>query len=129
MGTTLKDLVDDGLDELSDWAKENWPVRDSEVDDQAHEIADALVPVYHGDLIDLAAEDNWLATEEPDMMAFDGRSTAINAIASNVYQHIVDELMTAWQTYMEEDIEDQMDEDDLTEEEEEVFDDTAEDED
>ena len=57
--------------------------------DAAHEIADGAVPVYYSDLLELAAGDNNLATDEPELgPAFDGSPTPVNIIAANVYERL-----------------------------------------
>ena len=57
--------------------------------DIAHEIVDGMVPVYTADLLRLALDDLWLASTEPEIgPAFDGRPTAVNIIAANVYEEL-----------------------------------------
>ena len=60
----------------------------------AHEIVDGMVPVYNADLLRLALDDLWLATSEPEIgPAFDGRPTAVNIIAANVYENLYEHVM------------------------------------
>lgn len=57
--------------------------------DAAHELADSMVPVYTGELMELAAEDIDLATDEPEIgPAFDGSPTPVNIVAGNVYDRL-----------------------------------------
>lgn len=59
------------------------------VEDRLHEIVDSTVPFYTGDLLDLAAADNELATAAPELgPAFDGSPTPTNIIAANVYERL-----------------------------------------
>jgi len=67
-------------------------------DDALCEIVDGLVPVYTGDLLRLALDRLELATAEPEVYAFDGEHTAVNAIAANTYY----DLLIAGQEYLEE---------------------------
>ena len=81
---SLRDLIKDAIEDLEDRV-EDW----DDVDDIIHEIADMYVPVYTYDLLQLACENLDLATLEPEMgPAFDGRPTAVNIIAANVYEAI-----------------------------------------
>ena len=57
--------------------------------DIMHEVVDSSVPIHSQDLLDLAKEDLGLATSEPELgPAFDGKNTAINIIAANVFEEI-----------------------------------------
>ena len=57
--------------------------------DMMHEVSDGSVPLHYQDLLDLAKEDLGLATGEPELgPAFDGKNTAINIIAANVFEEI-----------------------------------------
>lgn len=92
----LQELIDDACQELQDWMNDN---QGDSPDDQIPEIADSSVPVYYGDLLDLAQSDISLATTEPELgAAFDGSNTACNIIASCVYERLTAEL---WDYYKE----------------------------
>lgn len=57
--------------------------------DEIHSIADSLTPIYNGELLELACDNNELATSEPELgPAFGGEPTPINIIAANVYEFI-----------------------------------------
>lgn len=72
--------------------------------DVIHEIADSSVPVYTGELLELANDDNTLATDEPELgPAFDGTPTPVNIIAANVYERLTAALWDAWREFDEED--------------------------
>lgn len=61
--------------------------------DLVHEIADSLVPVYSYDIVQYAANDITLATDEPEIgPAFDGSPTPVNIIAANIYERLVTAL-------------------------------------
>ena len=52
-------------------------------------MADSHVPVYTTVLMNLAASDVGLATDEPDVWpAFDGSPTPVNIITANVYERL-----------------------------------------
>jgi len=69
-----------------------------DTDDMLCKIVDGLVPVYTGDLLRLALDRLELATAEPEVYAFNGKHTAVNAIAANTYY----DLLIAGQEYLEE---------------------------
>ena len=68
---------------------------DGDADDLAEEIADNMVPVYDGELLELALSDMPLATTVPDTYWFDGSHTAVNAIAGNVFERLREVLFDA----------------------------------
>ncbi len=90
---TLYDLVRDAKEVfVEEIAKAGFTTAD-ECSDLLHEITDSHVPVYHSDLLDLAAKHNHLGTDIPEFgPAFDGSPTAVNIIAANVYEHLSNEL-------------------------------------
>jgi hypothetical protein len=90
--TTLQELTDSAIEELKEWMRENPDASQNEADEAISEIADGSVPVYNATLLDAALDELWLATTEPELYAFDGTPTAVNAIAGNIYQHIEEEL-------------------------------------
>jgi len=64
-------------------------------DGTLHEIVDGSVPTYTGDLLEAARQDNYLATNEPDIgPAFDGSPTPVNIIAANFYEAVDQALWT-----------------------------------
>ena len=79
---------------------------DYDIGDIAHEIADSFTPIYTSDIMELAAQDIRLATDEPQLgPAFDGSPTPVNIIATNIYERIFDEVYNAiseWKEQREE---------------------------
>ena len=71
-------------------------------EDLITEMVDSSVPVYHHDLLDVAASDNSLALDEPEVLAFDGKPTPINAIAGNIYQKLYEIAIEEWEEIKEE---------------------------
>jgi len=66
--------------------------------DVIHEIADGSVPVYTSVLLELACEENSLATDTPELgPAFDGSPSPTNIIAANVYEAVEAALWDEWQ--------------------------------
>lgn len=66
------------------------------------ELADGCVPIYTADLLEAALENLRLATEQPEILAFDGVPTAVNCIAGNIYQDAEEKLWEALREYVEE---------------------------
>tara|TARA_B100000131_G_scaffold320392_1_gene368423 strand:+ start:983 stop:1450 length:468 start_codon:yes stop_codon:yes gene_type:complete len=61
--------------------------------DIIHSCADENVPLYRGDLIELAKEYPDLMTDEPELgPAFGGEPTPLNLLAANVFEWIVEGL-------------------------------------
>ena len=97
----LDQIVEDAIEELRAWAKEN--PDETEPHDQISEIADSSVPVYHSDLLRLAADKIHLGIDEPELgPAFDGKPTPVNIIAANVFEHVERALWDAWKEIEEE---------------------------
>ena len=98
MAREMRDILASARDDL----KERWTDYRDEFDggcesDVIHEVADGHVPVYTYDILALAAEDNGLATAEPELgPAFDGTPTPVNIIAANIYEAITTDLWEYW---------------------------------
>ena len=90
---SLYQLKTDLLDELKDRKKEI--LEDEYPDDLIREIVDSFTPIMTYDLLEVAQDDLWLAVDEPDIMAFDGKNTAVNAIAGNLYDYLF-EIAIEW---------------------------------
>ena len=95
----LGDVVEgyDSADPQSPESIEAFQLADpGDVADLIAEIADANVPVYHGELLELAAGDletDGVGVVAPEMgPAFDGTPTASNIIAANVYERLSEAL-------------------------------------
>lgn len=59
-------------------------------DDDIREFVDSEMPVYNSELLEIALDDLWLSVEEPEVYAFDGVHNAVNAIAGNLYNHLLE---------------------------------------
>ena len=99
MTTRLIDVIANAKEELEDEVESQFETNDDrlhflkEPHDRIHEIADGSVPVYTSDLMEMAANDNNLACDEPELgPAFDGSATPVNIIAANVFEAIEDGL-------------------------------------
>lgn len=95
----LRHLIKDAVEELEDRFDE---IQDTTADSDINEIAEGCVPVHYFDVIELTREDMWLATEEPQLYCFDGKHTAVNAIAGNAYDEILQALWTRYEELKEE---------------------------
>ena len=92
--TTMYELEQEIRDEVREEADS---LMQSEYpEDSLHEMADSHVPVYN-ELLDLTASDNNLALSEPEVLAFDGTPTPINAIAGNVYERLLRAAFDEWE--------------------------------
>ena len=96
--TTMSDILRNAEDDFMDrWENYRDEFYQGEPHDVIHEIADSSVPVYTGELMELAAQDNNLATDAPEIgPAFDGSLTPVNIIAANVYEAITAHLWDVW---------------------------------
>ena len=89
----LDDIIEDAKTELLEELVGR-DVHASECDDLVHEIAESFVPVYNGDLIDVAADSGtwwesvWLASSEFSI----DNETPLGMIRGNIYQLINEEL-------------------------------------
>lgn len=90
MTNKLDELAEEAKGDLKDWMLDN-PGDDP--DDAIFEIADQSVPVYTGNIIDLACEEHSLFFDEPELgPAFDGKPTPVNIVAANIFEYVYREL-------------------------------------
>ncbi len=90
---SLYQLKRDLLDELNDRKKEI--LEDEYPDDLIRGIVDSFIPLMTHDLLEVAQSELWLAVDEPEIMAFGGENSAVNAIAGNLYDHLF-EIALEW---------------------------------
>jgi hypothetical protein len=83
-------------DEADELFAEQYP------DDRITEMVDGSVPVYTSTLMAIAAADPYLATEVPEILAFDGTPTPVNAVAGNVYQRLMAAAQEEWKAMTDE---------------------------
>jgi hypothetical protein len=89
MQWNFKDLIDDAIDDFEDVINDN---SGEDPVDLMHEIADASVPVMTYDILQYACHNITLATEKPEIIAFNGESNGVNCIAGRMYEIIFDKL-------------------------------------
>jgi len=77
-----KSLIEELNDNKSEILDNKYP------DDLISEYVDSNVPIYHFDILQYGAENTDLGTYEPDIYAFDGKPTAVNAIAGRIYEEL-----------------------------------------
>lgn len=70
-------------------------------EDQLTEIADGWVPIYTYELLQYASNNLWLAVEEPEIYAFTGEKTPVNAIAGNIYERLSRIAREEWEKIKE----------------------------
>ena len=96
----LYKMKKDALEELKESLRD-YPDQDD--NDRIFEIADSSVPIYTGDILQLAADNINLAIVEPEIgPAFDGTPTPVNIIAANIYEEILQELWSELDNIKEE---------------------------
>ncbi len=100
--STWSDLLDDAERELREWVERNRPIDESEVGDAIFEIADGQVPVYDSALLELALDNPELATTRPEIFAYSGEETAVNAIAGRAFEEIEQHLWEVWRDHEDE---------------------------
>ena len=105
----LQDIFDDAIEDLKDRIQDEFlsmPFEDvnkmykewnDDLPDWLHDIifdvSDSNVPFYTSDLLDVASNDNWVATNDPSLgPAFDGSPTPTNIIAANIFEGIEERL-------------------------------------
>ena len=71
-------------------------IKDYEPCDLIHDIADNNVPVMTSELLRYAINHIDFATCTPEILAFDGGTTAVNAIAGNMYELLCEVLSEEW---------------------------------
>lgn len=81
---TMNDLRNSLIETLDDNIEEIKSKNDL-MADIISEYIDSEMPIYHWIYLELAMDRVDLATIEPDIYGFNGKHTAINAIAGNVY--------------------------------------------
>lgn len=103
MTNKWQDILNDAEEEFKELIEDKDPqerldyLEQDEPHDDIFEIADSNVPVYTGDLLELAADNYDLAFNEPEIgPAFDGSPTPINIIAANVFEGIEHHLWEWW---------------------------------
>ena len=103
-----QEMLNSAVKELKERLQED---PDYDEGDLIHEIADSNTPIYNSDILQMAAENMFLALNEPDIgPAFDGSPTPINIIAANIYEAIEQELWDKLEDIKEEIEEEQEDE-------------------
>ena len=95
----MHEILKDARESLKESLEYNAELDDGEVyfsnddHDTIFEVADSSVPIYTGDLMQLAADDINLAVNEPELgPAFDGSHTPVNIVAANVFEEIQNHL-------------------------------------
>jgi len=98
--TTMHELEANLREEIRDNAafllKEVYP------EDSITEYVDSSVPVYTSTLMELAASNPWLATAEPEILAFDGTPSPVNAVAGNIYEALTEAAAEEWKSITDE---------------------------
>ena len=86
----LQENIKTAVQEAKEYAGENFDLGEA-----AWEIADDLVPVYTGDILELAYEHHDFALLIPESgPAYDGTPTPLNIIAANIFEYIANYIMT-----------------------------------
>jgi len=89
---SFRKLKEDFAAEVKEELKE-LPLKEIENDDcydSLVELVDERTPIMTYDLLMYAIDEPSLAIEEPELLAFDGKPTAVNAIAGRIYEELMD---------------------------------------
>lgn len=100
MTDRLQDVIASAIYEL----EEEYRTRGNEpyFEDTLSEIADSNTPIYNNEIMQIAADNIDLATNEPEFgPAFDGRPTPINIIAANIYDRIYEAVSQRYEELKE----------------------------
>ena len=88
----LDDIIADAKTELLE-ELEGEDIHASRSDDLVNEIADSFVPVYNGDLIDVAADSGtWWESVWLHDSGMGGDESPLSMVRGNIYQLLVEEL-------------------------------------
>lgn len=72
--------------------EDGWSEHEKEDEDTQREWiseeVDNIIPVYTASLLEVAINDPWLAVDTPELLAFDGKASAVSCIAGNIYAHL-----------------------------------------
>lgn len=94
---TLKQLIREAEEELRDWALDNpHMLKIGDDDDQIHQIADSLVPVYAHDLLSLLNNDASLAYETSEYGYGTAGDTMVGKAQAIIYEKLVVALHREW---------------------------------
>ena len=124
---TLKEILDDALQDFKEsleygWEEIDWEsLEDSDIDaelstfmnsdviDDAHDVADTNTPIYTADLLRVALDDISIASDVPEVLCYDGKPTVINILSAVIYERIVDHVCEQEQAVKKEIIDERLD--------------------
>ena len=92
MKWNFKDVIDNAIYDFEDAVKEEGVQENMDLVDLVHEIADANTPIMTCDILQYACHNMTLATEEPEICAFNGDKTGVNCIAGRMYEILCEKL-------------------------------------
>ena len=103
---TLREVTNNAIRELEEYLDHMSPdelrnivEQDDPLDrlhDLIHEVANSNVPIYYADILEVAIDDIHIATNEPEIPAFNGSPTPINIIAANIFEAVENALWEWW---------------------------------
>ena len=124
---TIKEILDAALQDFKEsleygWEEIDWEsLEDSDIDaelstfmnsdviDDAHDVADSNTPLYTSDLLRVALDDISIATGVPEVLCYDGKPTVINILSAVIYERIVDHVCEQEQAVKKEIIDERLD--------------------
>ena len=96
MSDTIQDVLESAEESLREEADDNGI---HNLEDRIHEIADGAIPVYTSELLEMAARDNGLAMDTPEI---EGDGSPINTIQLNIFERVSLHLYDVVETIKEE---------------------------
>ena len=124
---TIQEILDYELQDFKEdleygWEEIDWEsLEDSDIDaelstfmnsdviDDAHDVADTNTPIYTADLLRVALDDISIASDIPEVLCYDGKPTVINILSAVIYERIVDHVCAQEQAVKKEIIDERLD--------------------
>ena len=97
----LDDLINDAKEDLKS-RFENDELSSEYTEDDIAELVDSSVPIHNYNVLMYAANDLWIGCAETEILAVDGKSTAVNCIAGVIYQQLLEALNSHYEELVEE---------------------------
>lgn len=85
----LEDRIESAKEDLDEWLANKWT---EDTVEAIHEIADSNCPVYTSEIMEVCANDSYLASRKVEAPGFDGELTPVNVAVAAIYDAICEAL-------------------------------------